>query len=178
MTLQEYLDTPETVRPQELVYGATHVRDSPSSGHQRLVSQLFLALQEHVSEQGLGDVWFAPLDVILDRDAPLVIQPDLFFVAADGAAIIDDKVYGAPDLVVEVISPRNSEADTVRRLSWFATYGVRECWLVYQRARRIEVVTFGGGRVASRRAFGTEDPIVSTVLPEFHRSFDAITRLS
>jgi Uma2 family endonuclease len=177
MTLAEYLETPETVRRQELVRGAVRVADSPSSGHQRLVAQLFLALREHVSERTLGEVWFAPLDVILDAKAPLVVQPDLFFVAADGAAVVQDKVYGPPDLVIEVISPRTRDLETTERLGWFATCGVRECWLVHQRARSVDVLMFAGGTLASRRTFGQDDRIVSAVLPEFRRSLEAMTRL-
>ncbi|HVB37233.1 MAG TPA: hypothetical protein VND92_01805, partial [Vicinamibacterales bacterium] len=81
MTTDEYLRTPETVIPQELVYGILHVADAPLPRHQMMVAQLFRALDHHVRREGLGRMWLAPLDVILDADRALVVQPDLLFIS-------------------------------------------------------------------------------------------------
>lgn len=174
MTLQEYLATPESVAPHELIFGALRVADSPTPAHQSTVAALFLALHEHVSTRSLGTVWFAPLDVILDAEQALVVQPDLFFIARDGAAIVADKVRGAPDLVIEVLSPKPRIGDVEERISWFRDYGVRECWLVHQTRRTVEVLRFDGGRITSRREHGALGPIVSGVLPDFDRTLGAV----
>lgn len=174
MTLQEYLATPEAVAPQELIFGAMRVADSPSPAHQATVAALFLALHEHASARALGTVWFAPLDVILDAGQALVVQPDLFFIARDGVATVADKVRGAPDLVIEVLSPRPRIGDVEERLSWFRDYGVRECWLVDQTRRTVEVLHFESGRVIERREHDAGDPIASGVLPEFDRTLGAV----
>jgi Uma2 family endonuclease len=170
MTLQEYLVTPESVAPQELIFGALRVADSPSPTHQAAVAALFLALHEHVTARRLGTVWFAPLDVILDVERALVVQPDLFFIANSSAAIVADKVRGAPDLVVEVLSPRPRIGEIDERVTWFRDYGVRECWLVHQIRRTVDVLQFEGGGVRSRRLSDEHERIVSGVLPEFDRS--------
>ena len=170
MTLQEYLVTPESVAPQELIFGAFRVADSPSPIHQAAVAALFLNLHEHVSARSLGTVWFAPLDVILDVDQALVVQPDLFFIADGGAAIIADKVRGAPDLVVEVLSPRPRIGEIDERVAWFRDYGVRECWLVHQLRRTVDVLQFEGGRTTSNRSHDAHERIVSDVLPGFDRT--------
>src|SRR5262245_14715169 len=174
MTLQEYLATPESVAPRELIFGALHVADSPSPVHQSTVAALFLALHEHVSTRALGTVWFAPLDVILDHERALVVQPDLFVIANEGVAIVADKVRGAPDLVIEVLSPRARIGDIDERVAWFRDYGVRECWLVHQMRRTVEVLQFDDGRIRSRREHDGGDPIVSGVLPEFDRALDSM----
>lgn len=173
MTLQEYFATPETKQPMELIHGALRVADSPTPAHQDAVGALFLALHEHVQSRLLGKVWLSPLDVILDADAPLVVQPDLFFIA-EGRFIVGDRVRGAPDLVVEVLSPRPRIGTTEERVGWFAEYGVRECWLVHQIERWIEVLQFEGGGVASRRRFTRYEPVQSLTLPDFDRSFTSM----
>jgi Uma2 family endonuclease len=174
VTIQEYFLTPETVLPQELIYGAIRMADSPSPIHQHAVGQLFVALREHLRPPRSGTVWLAPLDVVLDEDRALVVQPDLFVILDGGAAIVGDKVFGPPDLVIEVLSPRARIGDTEQRLAWFGHYGVRECWLVNQPEQRIDVVRFGNAEIASRTGFGASDPIGSHVLPEFSASLAAI----
>lgn len=174
MTLQEYLATPESVAPQELIFGALRVADSPSPAHQTTVAALFLALHEHASARALGTVWFAPLDVILDAEQALVVQPDLLFIARDGAAIVADKVRGAPDLVIEVLSPKPRVGELEERVSWFRDYGVRECWLVHQTRRSVEVLQFDQGRRTTSREHDELDRIASGVLPDFDRTLGAM----
>ena len=173
MTLREYLDTPESAGPEELIFGAYRAAESPTTAHQEIVGKLFVFLYAHVYERELGSVWVAPLDVILARDPPLVVQPDLFIVCHGGAAVIDRKVVGAPDLVVEVLSPRPRIGDVAERVGWFADYGVRECWLVHQIDRAVDVRQFtqGGTR---RRVFDSHEPIESIVLPEFNRTLASL----
>ena len=176
MTTQEYFATPETVVPQQLAYGVWQVADAPSAWHQELVAQLFLTLHEHVRSEGLGRMWLAPLDVILDHDRALVVQPDLLFVSQARAHIVMDRVYGAPDLAIEVLSPWPRVGDSEKRLGWFAEYGVRECWIVHQLGQWIEVVQFANGAIARRDRFDKKTPVKSAVLPRFNASFDRILR--
>jgi Uma2 family endonuclease len=174
MTVDEYFRTPETLRPAELAYGILRVADAPTPRHQQAVAQLFVALRTHVLERGLGHVWLSPLDVVLDARRSLIVQPDLMFIAHNREWIIRDRVRGAPNLVVEVLSPNPRIGNTNEHLEWFAKYGVGECWLVHEDQKRLVVVTFAGGRVHERRLMGLKDPIVSTVLPDFSLSLDTI----
>jgi len=93
MTTVEYLETPETVQPRELIYGELHVADAPTVTHQRLVGRLFKALDEHVGTHKLGEVLLSPIDVILDGPKALVVQPDLVFVSAARATIVEDRIW-------------------------------------------------------------------------------------
>jgi len=175
MTVDEYFRTPETVKPMELVFGALRVADSPSPVHQSAVADLFRALDEHVRILQLGKVWIAPLDVVLNASQALIVQPDLFFISNNrSAAIVTDRIYGAPDLVIEVLSPNPRIGQTEERVRWFAENGVRECWLLHQSEVSLAVLRFENECLAGRDLFTRRQPIVSSVLPSFNASLSEI----
>jgi len=180
MTVDDYFTkTPETLRPMELVYGLLRAADSPTPRHQQAVLQFALALNAHVSERRLGRVWLAPLDVVLDDERALIVQPDLFFVSNERASIVQDRVRGAPDLVIEVLSPYPRIGGTDERVEWFEQYGVRECWLVRQDQRSVSVIRFRAPNYlkrgpSNRREFGRAERIESGVLPDFTLRLDDI----
>jgi Uma2 family endonuclease len=119
-----------------------------------------------VRSHHLGEVLPAPIDVILDADAALVVQPDLVFVSNQRHHIVGDRIDGAPDLVVEVLSPHPRIGNVEERVGWFARYGVRECWLAHLQKRRIAVLGLEDGRVTDRAVFFDREPVRSVVLPE------------
>lgn len=166
MTTFEYLFSPETLRVQELHHGVVRVAESPTPRHQRVVLKLATVLRAQIEPAGLGEIFIAPLDVILDQVRDLVVQPDLFFVSHAREHIVTDRVWGAPDLVVEVLSPKPRLGSLETRLRWFADYGVRECWLVHQIARQIEVLRFDAGNEVTRRVYGARDRVVSELMPD------------
>lgn len=174
MTLAEYFQTPETLLPQELIYGAVRVADAPFVPHQRLVLRLATALQEHVDDTNSGEVFVAPIDCIFDRERALVLQPDIVFVSHSRRDIVLDRIYGAPDLAIEILSPHPRIGQLDERVRWFAQYGVAEIWLYHQTEGRLHVLTCADGEVVSRRTFGDDTPIESKVLPHFQSSIRAI----
>lgn len=171
MTLLEYYNTPETVVPQELVDGILHVADAPFVSHQRVVLKLAIALQTHADRAG-GEVLVAPVDVILDERRPLVLQPDLLYLTPERQSLVADRVYGAPDLVVEVLSPRPRIGDLDQKTRWYAQYGVREIWLYDQIGRSLHILDCDGSEVVEKRTM--EDTIVSRVLPAFGESVSGV----
>ena len=166
LTTSEYLQTAESSRVQELVYGTLRVAESPTATHQSLVLELAVSLRQHVLSRKLGTIWIAPLDVILDPARALIVQPDLFFVSSARQAIVTDRVWGAPDMVVEVLSPNPRIGKTEERISWFSEYGVRECWLVHQLTHEIEVLQLRPQAVPQWRTFQAWDAVTSAVLPQ------------
>jgi Uma2 family endonuclease len=176
MTLEEYQQTPESVLPQELVDGVVCAADAPFVPHQRIVFQMARALDEHVETAQTGEVFVAPLDVILDRNRALVVQPDILFVARERSYIVQDRVYGAPDMVVEVLSPNPRIGQLDDRLRWFSTGGVREIWLYHQFAHVLQVLACQDRRVVTTTSFEGSTPIRSAVLPGFTRSVNGLFR--
>ncbi len=166
LTTSEYLRTPETVRPQELVYGLVRDAAAPLPSHQAAVGDVYRCLYAHLEQTRSGRVWISPIDVILDRERALVVQPDAIVVLNERRHLVTDRVWGAPDLVVEVMSPEPRIGRLDERLAWFAQYGVRECWLVQQLVRQIEVVAFAAGAIVQRRVCAPDERIASLVLPQ------------
>ena len=175
LTTSEYLQTAESLRVQELIYGTVHVAESPSPRHQDLLLEMAVLLRVFVRQHRLGTIWIAPLDVILDPKRALIVQPDLFFVSNRRQDIVTDRVWGAPDLVLEVMSPNPRIGDLQDRLRWFSEYGVRECWLVHQLTREIEVLQLANAGVLSRRMYRNVQRIESTVLLDFGISPEVLT---
>lgn len=181
LTTAEYLQTAESMRVQELIFGTLRVAESPSFRHQNLLLELAVLMRVFAGQHKLGTVCIAPLDVILDPARALIVQPDLFFVSKMRKDIITDHVWGAPDLVVEVMSPPPHDAKPASwgprphprigqlqdRIGYFAHYGVRECWLIHQLTRSIEVLELNGYGVAARQTFSGIERIRSTVLRDF-----------
>jgi len=161
LTTAEYFQYPESNRPMELVYGYVREPAMPSFGHEAILIRMAGLLDAHVRERGVGRVGRA--DVVLDRDAALVVQPDLFYISNERLGMVDDRVWGAPDLVIEIASPSTELRDRTLKLEWFRRYGVTECWLVYPREQRIEIVDC---QKDHRESFGGSAMIRSRVLPD------------
>jgi Uma2 family endonuclease len=170
MTADEYLyETDETNRRRELHLSRVREPPAPFFSHQELVLRVAKVLSDHVGPRGLGRVAIAPVDVVLDRDRALILQPDVLFVSTARLSIIRNQVWGAPDLVVEVLSHSTMHRDRGDKLDWYQQYGVRECWLVDLYDDSVTVVDFTGPARESRAAKGVE-PIESTVLPDLELS--------
>lgn len=166
MTADEYLyETAETNRRRELHLSRVNEPPAPFFSHQELVLRVAKILSDYVVPRGLGRVAIAPVDVVLDRDRALILQPDVLFVSTARLSIIHEQVWGAPDLVVEVLSHSTRNRDRGDKLDWYQQYGVRECWLVDLYDDSVTVVDFTGSERVSRLAKGVES-IQSTVLPD------------
>ena len=164
LTLPEYLSGDETNRPSELAYGVLREPAAPTWDHQRVVGRVFVRLERHVSRYGLGHVVQSPVDVVLDREHALVVQPDVVFVATERLSICKARIWGAPDLVVEVLSMGTARHDRTVKLSWFQRYWVRECWLVDPIGCEVDVVTLTETSRSSRVS-GEDELVRSAVLP-------------
>jgi Uma2 family endonuclease len=172
LTTGEYLQTSETMLPQELVWGVVREASAPTPSHQTVVGTIFRLLYEHVAERQEGRVWLSPIDVVLDRLNALVVQPDVIVVLNERLHAVTDRVWTAPNLVIEVMSPQPRIGTVDERLDWFARYGVEECWLVHHLFVEVDVITFAGGAIASRRRFERGERLTSSVLPRLDVSVD------
>ncbi|BDG62404.1 Uma2 family endonuclease [Caldinitratiruptor microaerophilus] len=135
----DYMELPEDGPRFQLMRGWLVREPSPTERHQRAIGNLYVLLRRWVGARRLGTVYLAPFDVVLsDQD---VVQPDILFVSADRRSVVTPKnVQGAPDLVVEVLSPGTDRRDRVVKLRIYAEARVREAWVVDPWAETLEVV--------------------------------------
>ncbi len=165
ITWADYLQEPESKQRREIVDGEVVMAAAPTLYHQTTSGDVYRPLHRFVSENRLGGVWYAPVDVVVEQEPVRVRQPDIVFVSNERADILGDRINGGPDLVVEILSPSNSRTDIESKLADYARIDVRECWLVSKEARTVEVLRLEGGQW--RRAYirGVGDHIESVVLP-------------
>jgi Uma2 family endonuclease len=167
VTADEYLyDTEETTRRRELAYGRLREPPAPFFSHQSLVLRVAKIWSDHVESRRLGRVAIAPLDVVLDREQSLIVQPDVLFITTARLSIIRNQVWGPPDLVAEVLSHGTENRDRGEKLGWYRQYGVRECWLVNLYSETVTVFEFDGAAAPKVRAAQGAVRIISSVLPD------------
>jgi len=136
-TYADYQQLPEGA-PYELIHGHLLMSSSPTVGHQRLVLELCCLLDEYLQVQSEGEVVPGPLDVHLADDT--VVQPDVLYVSPDRADRIgEQEINGAPDLVMEVVSPSTSHRDVFDKKRLYEKHGVREYWIVDPDSATVEV---------------------------------------
>lgn len=124
----DYVHIPPDGKRYELLEGSLHVTPAPSRPrHQRVSKRLQRLLEAYFEARGLGEVFNAPIDLILTEHD--VLQPDLL-VVADAATISERGIEAPPLLVVEVLSPFTRDYDRSTKASRYAVLGVRHYWLV------------------------------------------------
>ena len=138
---QDYQNLPESeTKRYELLEGELVMVPAPTWFHQSLSRVLFKLLDRFVDQHKLGEVRYAPLDVVLSEHD--VVQPDLIYLSQEHLSLVrEGAVQGAPDLVVEVLSPATAGRDRTVKRTLYARSGVSEYWLVYPERQAIEVLT-------------------------------------
>ena len=162
-TVEDYMALPEGTLA-ELIEGELFMSPSPRERHQRIVLNLGAALRNFVRARRLGRVYVAPFDVHLPSGD--VVQPDVVFVSEANLGIVSDWVRGAPDLLVEVISPEHPERDRIIKRDLYARNGVREYWIVDGAGLSVEVLALSGDRYAPAGYFEADDSLTSPLLPD------------
>jgi len=149
LTYEDYAVLPDDGRRYELHEGELSVTPAPGLDHQDILGNLFVILRGHVNARGLGKVFVAPVDCILENIT--VVQPDIVFVEAARRSIMSKRgIEGPPTLAVEVVSPSSTAIDRRRKLQLYARYVVLYYWIVDPPATTIEAyqLTHGAYREA------------------------------
>ncbi len=166
-TYEDLRAMPQDGKRYELLEGEVYMTPSPNVTHQKVTGNIYLALRQFVEEGSLGEVFIAPLDVVLDEHN--VVQPDVLFVKKERLlAITPLFVNGAPDLVVEVLSPSNADFDRTIKRRAYAAAAVPEIWYVDPRDHSVEVLRLdANSSYGAARRFSGNDLLISPTLPGF-----------
>lgn len=169
LTYADYVLFPDDGKRHEIIEGEHYMTPAPFLRHQRICGNIHALLREYARRTEAGQVYIAPADVVLsDED---VVQPDVFFIAAARASIINEKnVQGAPDLVVEVLSDSTRKTDMTIKRKLYEARGVREYWIVDPELETLLVYRAGEGGSHTRAAElsrESKDSVSTPLLPGF-----------
>lgn len=162
-TYEDYLRLPDDGKRYQIIGGEVHMVPAPAPAHQRISGNLYVLLRAFVVERELGEVFDAPCDVVLSEED--VVQPDLFFISKDRRHLITERnISGAPDLVIEILSPHTEKLDRALKRNLYAKYGVREYWLVDLTTKTVEILTLRDDGFMSASLLGMGDELRSPLL--------------
>ena len=139
-TREDYEALPEGA-PYQLIEGKLIMSPAPTSWHQIIIGRLHIALQPFVEKHQLGITLLSPVDVYLTETN--AFQPDLIYISKDRLSILGDRVEGAPDLVIEILSPSNAYYDLKQKKTVYESAGVREYWIVDPMEQSAEIYSNG-----------------------------------
>jgi Uma2 family endonuclease len=163
-TYNDYAALPNEGKRYEIVNGVLYMSPSPGWTHQEIVFEIASYLRDHLRKSGSGGVFIAPLDVEL---APKdVFQPDVVvLLKANRDKLKEGHIVGAPDLVVEVVSPGSETHDRYRKLAAYARARIPEYWIVDPDSRTVEILTCEGGEYQSQGVYRGKAQLPSQIVP-------------
>jgi len=180
VTYDVYAAMPDDGQRYEILDGVLELMSpGPMTVHQTLSRELFLLLQSCSHDY---EIYYAPIDVILSQIN--VLQPDILMIHRSRLEIVKAHgIEGAPDLVVEILSPSSRKRDLVVKANIYARYGVPEYWIVDPEGKTLEQYELGGERFELRGVYSSGDRISPKHIPcaifevgELFRGLDLFSR--
>ncbi len=140
-TIEDIYDLPEGARA-ELIDGQMYYMAPPNRRHQKFVGELYHSILSHIkSNNGSCEVYPAPFAVFLNEDDTNYVEPDIS-VICDPSKLNDKGCSGAPDWIIEIVSPGSRRMDYLTKLFKYRSAGVREYWIVDPEKNRITIYNF------------------------------------
>ena len=176
MTAREYLALGETHIRYELIDGVVVMSPSPTAQHQQLIMKIAHQVVSFLNENPIGEV-FPELDINLRSGLgqEVVYRPDIVYVSKERADIIQKHVVGAPDVLVEIISPDSRQYDSVTKKNDYEAAGVREYWLIDPLESKMTFFIRQGDKFVESVPQG--DTFASTAIPGFMLDLNRIRQL-
>ena len=141
LTVENYRLLPETGPRYQLIQGDLYMAPAPNRFHQEISRNLEFELQSYLKHNPIGKLFHAPFDVYLDQIN--VFQPDIIIVLNERLGILTEEgTDGAPDLVVEILSPKTRRLDLVNKKLEYARAGVKELWFIDPGPRTVSMHHF------------------------------------
>ena len=172
VTYEDYCNMPEDER-YEVIDGELIMVAAPRRVHQASSRNIGTPLDIYVKTNRLGEMYYAPTDVILSEVN--VVQPDILFVSNARSHILAyEGIRGAPDLVIEILSPSTAQLDKVRKRELYARFRVPEYWQADADDLLVEVLTLAGEEYETAGIYGLGEMLVSPILPGLTLDVDDI----
>lgn len=170
-TYEDYCKLPEGA-PYQLIGGKLVMTPAPTTYHQIISMKLGVQIANFVQEKDLGLVLFAPVDVYLEETE--TYQPDIIFIARERMGIIEPaRINGAPDLVVEILSPGTAYYDLRKKFKVYERNGVKEYWIVDPEEKAVQVFVLRNEKYVLDQEVEKKGIIRSNVLKGFEVSAES-----
>ena len=174
LTLEQYEALPEDLRV-EVFDGVVYDMASPSQEHQTISMELSTVLNTYIrGKKRSCRVFHAPFDVKLSEQPLTIVQPDLMIVC-DKDKLDGKRCNGAPDFIIEIVSPGNPADDYIRKLYYYKNAGVREYWIVDPRRKNVTINFFEGNMLNVQYSF--DSVIKVNIYDDLYINFSDIDEL-
>jgi len=171
-TYEDYAKLPEGA-PYQLIGGELIMTPAPTPYHQRISSKLGYFLCDFIFKRNLGEVFNAPIDVYFEETE--TYQPDIIFISKERLDIIKEtKIEGAPDLVIEILSPATAYYDLRKKFKIYEKHGVKEYWIVDPEEKSIEIYQNQEGKFKLIQMAKEKDTVNSSLFKDFELNLEKI----
>jgi Uma2 family endonuclease len=164
---------PDDGKRYEIIDGELYNAPAPFVLHQRVSRKLEFILEEYVTRNQSGEVFDAPVDVVLGFED--IVQPDIIFISKENSKIIAEKnIQGVPDLVIEIVSPSKEDYDRKVKLRLYSKYKVKEYWLVWPEAKKLDKYVLRQGILDLVETYNEKEILESEIFPDLKISMERI----
>lgn len=176
MTKKKVKETPSSYGIEEeryeIIEGVRYeMQAAPAIRHQQLVTHLWMSLEKTCAPEGL--VLTSPIDVQFDKDNEC--QPDIIYIANENLDIVTEKkIIGAPDIIVEILSPSTSYNDKIRKKAVYERFGVKEYWIVDPVHLFLDQFILDNQKYILAQTYGSKDIIHSNLFSCIKIDLDSI----
>jgi len=165
LTYEDYKTFPDNdgIR-KEIIEGELFMSPAPSIKHQTILRELSFLLYQFVKKNELGEIFFAPCDIVFSDIN--IVQPDLIFLSKENHQILTDlNIQGAPDILVEILSPSTKENDQIFKKQIYEKFGVKEYWIIDPGNETAEIWTLKNNKFSLFSEIDKTQTIKSKLLP-------------
>lgn len=172
-TYQDYLNLPDDGKRHEVINGELIMTPAPNIFHQTVSNNLEFELNSFIKKKNVGKMFHAPTDVKLSETN--VVQPDIIFVTVERSNIITENfIDGAPDLIIEILSPGTAYYDLIEKKELYERFEVKEYWIVDPKKRRVEIYQNAAQQFELNQRIELEGFAKSLVIEGFEVSLEMI----
>jgi len=172
-TYEDYLNLPDNGKRYEIINGELYMVPAPTLGHQDTIGEFHLTMGLFLRTNPIGKIYLAPTDIIFSEID--VLQPDLIFVSKEKFDILTrENIQGAPDLVIEVLSPGTEKRDRTIKLKAYSKFGVQEYWMANDIKAIVEVWRRRGKKLVLHTVLDRTQTLTTPLLPGLEISLEKI----
>lgn len=169
-TTEDIYNLPEGTRA-ELIDGQIYYIAPPGRRHQEIAGELYTSIHNYIrSKTGSCRPYIAPFAVFLNKDDTNYVEPDIS-VICDRSKLTDKGCAGAPDWIIEIVSPGSRRMDYMTKLFKYRSAGVREYWIVDPEKNRISVYNF---EADTMEEYSFSDSVKAGIYPYFFIDFNLL----